>query len=293
MLRQRLHFRRRYICSAAHHCRSSRCGVLRHPDMGCLRLADGADLRHLRHLFALPAGEFTHHILKKAGAEQLPEDNLLLIGLRPQKLHEFALGDHSHLHELGLIQPQDLLQLLVGLFDIPGIFPAVRHDEGDGLLFVDDSPAALCGADMAEHPVHRKCSLFPLGEFQLHKRSLPRRGELALQLLAALLIVSRAGLAVEGVDHGVKYGGFSGSRISRDEKQVLVRLPEIDDCLLPVGSEGLQCQLYGSHPSSPSPETVFITSLRSSSSPGRSSPRKSRQSSKGSRSLRAAFSAAR
>ena len=95
--------------------------------MGCLSLADCADVPELLFLLLLPAVQLLADLLVQLSAEESAVNLFLIGGFSPKKLHEFALGDHADLHELLLGETYDLEQLRICL--LARVLGSVRHDE--------------------------------------------------------------------------------------------------------------------------------------------------------------------
>ena len=108
--------------------------ILRDHYVRCIGLKSRADLADLGSLFFAPSGEFFHDIPVDLGSEEAPENDLLFIRAHAQQLHEFALRDHGHLHELVLGKAYDLFYPGIRLLPRPAVLRAVRQNQAH-LLF--------------------------------------------------------------------------------------------------------------------------------------------------------------
>ena len=215
-----------------------------------LVFADRKKLAERSAFFLCAPGKLLHHIFIESRSKEPPEDRLFLVRACPQKLHEFSLSDHGHLHELAFGKAYDLRKLGVGFLFVLAVLPAVWHQKGYRLhlLFFPFSPFQR--PDVPRSTAHR-IDLIPFGKLQLHKGRLPLMRKLALELQSVFPVTFGAGFSVKGKDDGVKNGGFSGSRVSGDQKQILIWHPEIYLRLFSVGPEGLHGKLSWPHPIPP------------------------------------------
>ena len=253
--------------------------------------AGGADICHDIHLPLPPFRELIHDLLEQPGAEEFPEDLLLFVGIRPQKLHEFSLGDHCHLHELTFRQSCDLLQLPVRL--LLGILGAVRHGQGD--RFADRLVPRVFPLRRAHVPRHTPypvlllCSPASLRKYQLNVRLQPRDCVLALKLRTGLFVRRGTGLSVQREHNGVKERRLSRSGVPGDQEQILGGLRKIDIGPPAVGAESLHGKPDRSH--SCTSCTRLMTSFSSTFSSSSRSFRKAQHSSKGSSAASSVYSA--
>ena len=98
----------------------------RHLDPVHLVLADRPQPGKLCLPVFFPVRQLIDDLLVLLCIEKFSEDQLFFIGTGPKQLHKFALGDHGHLHELFLRQPDDLRQLPVCLLHISGEYRGIR-----------------------------------------------------------------------------------------------------------------------------------------------------------------------
>ena len=63
----------------------------------------------------MPRSQMLFHVVKPAGAEQPPEQSLLVLGVRAEEPGELPLREHDHVHELFRVQREHRAQQLTDL----------------------------------------------------------------------------------------------------------------------------------------------------------------------------------
>ena len=174
------------------------------------------------------------------------------------------MGEHAQLLELGIGQPQDVLNApsdLLGFVHRRRVGKqqlGLRGPAGEALPPpLGKQLLGLAGDGVAEAPV---------GELQGHGRFSPGIGEIAAQ--AAGLPVLPAALPKQGVGDGVKQGGFARAGIPGDEKHA-VQTGKIHLRAPRVRAESGQDKPHGLHGSTSRFFRVFDTISRCSPFRGR------------------------
>ena len=111
-------------------------------------------------------------------------------------------------------------------------------------------------------------------ENEFHQGLIGFLGQLAAHMLQ-IAPLTAAGLAVEGIAHGIENGGLAGAGLTADEKQaVLFKQRKIDKLLGHVRAKALKTNRYRLHASVPSSRLHSSTSRNSCSCSGLGSAEK-------------------
>ena len=157
-----------------------------------------------------------------------------------QKFQEISLGDHGNLGKLNRIQADDLLDLLIrlplfALKDAP-----IRQDQFNLGRFLHISGRAVRIAPFSQPDIFRipadRIFLSLIGECVFHISTHIFRSILAAHHIPVPR--SAAGLVIQRISNGIKYGRLPGSRIPGYQEQPLLHSLKIYRRHFCIGAEG-------------------------------------------------------
>ena len=215
-----------------------------------LRLTECFQNPKIFFLLPFPLSQFLYNLLIPVCMKQFSENRFLIFGFCPQQFHKFSLCDHRDLHELLPGKPHDLFYLFLCFF--LRIFCPVRHPEGQRRRYIHHALSALFGTDVLWDPANGVFGLTLPFFFQKHKfykRLCLRICILTLKFCALFSVHHRTCLSVNCKNHCVKDRRLSCSRVTRNQKQILIRYRKINDRLLSIRTEGLHGKSHRFHAS--------------------------------------------